>query len=164
MTFYSLQKTALPQPKTQPLILTDITATSPDEFLGINPLPVEWQSRTVAQKFLHINENEVVNLEFLLSRILELYKSRKTEPNNLKLIRVYLSTLIAELFLLTEKKPTEKRPGNHISTSFKNLVHRHFKENFNFKDYASLLFITPNHLNKMVKSGTGKTASKIIKE
>lgn len=135
-----------------------------DAFIGANPFLAKWQNNTITHNFLHLNENESINIEFLLNRILELHKTQNVEPNNFKLIRVYLSTLIAEVFLITEKKPTEKRPGNHISTSFKNLVHQHFKENLNVKDYAALLFITPNHLNKMVKSGTGKTASEIIKE
>lgn len=135
-----------------------------DEFIGANPFLSSLHTQPSSQNYVHVSQNEASSLEFLLTRIVELYKNRKRNPNNYRLISFYLSTVIAELFLSYKKQVVLPTQNNDVFTGFKSLVHKKFKQNLNIKEYASQLNITPNHLNKRVKSETGKTASKIIKE
>lgn len=51
-----------------------------------------------------------------------------------------------------------------ISNRFKELIAEHIKTQHRVSEYAALLSITPNHLNKSVKSVTGKSPSKWIDE
>ena len=135
-----------------------------DEFMILNPLIGNFSAQTNQLNFSHVSESEAHNLAFLLGRILELYKARIQEPKNNQIISFYLSTFLAELFLISQNQPIAHQQKNTISTAYINLVHQQFKENLSLKEYAALLHITPNHLNKLVKGETGKTASEIIKE
>jgi AraC family transcriptional regulator, transcriptional activator of pobA len=47
---------------------------------------------------------------------------------------------------------------------FRKLVAQHYLNKKQVNDYAQMLGISPNHLNKIVKENTGKTASEVIKE
>ena len=135
-----------------------------DEFIGVNPFLETLHTKTSNQNYFHISHDEAINLSFLLTRLVQLYKNRKENPNDNHLISFYLSTIIAELFLTYRKHVVTPRKNNDIFLRFMNLVQRQFKQNIGIGAYASQLNITPNHLNKQVKAMSGKTASKIIKE
>ena len=135
-----------------------------DEFIGANPFLEMLHTQPSNQNYLHISQNEAFNLEFLLIRIVKLYKNRKENPNDYRLLTFYLSTVIAELFLTFKKHEVTLRQNSDIFSKFKILAYKQFKQNLDIKEYASQLNITSNHLNKRVKSETGKTASEIIKE
>ena len=134
-----------------------------DEFIGANPFLENLHTQPINQNYFQISQNEVFNLEFLLTRIVQLYKSLKENSNDYRLLSFYLSTVIAEVFL-TFKNVVAPKQNSDVFSKFKNLVHSQFKQHVDIKEYASQLNITPNHLNKRVKNETGKTASEIIKE
>ena len=70
-----------------------------DEFLGSNSFLRNLHSQPNRQNFLHISKSEVSILKLLLNRIVQLYKNRKNNPNDYRIIPYYLSTVFAELFL-----------------------------------------------------------------
>lgn len=47
---------------------------------------------------------------------------------------------------------------------FRKLVEQHYMEKQQVADYAALLYVTPNHLNRTVKEVSGRTASAHIAE
>ena len=47
---------------------------------------------------------------------------------------------------------------------FRRLVAQHYMDKRQVSDYAALLAVTPNHLNRVVKQVTGNTASDMIRE
>ena len=51
-----------------------------------------------------------------------------------------------------------------LTNKFKELIHQHIQSLHNVSDYAKLLNVTPNHLNKTVKQASGKPASRWIEE
>jgi AraC family transcriptional regulator, transcriptional activator of pobA len=58
---------------------------------------------------------------------------------------------------------------NHLLRSFKHLLNEHYSTKHKVSDYADMLAVTPDYLNKSVKSITGKSAkdhiqSKIVTE
>ncbi len=59
--------------------------------------------------------------------------------------------------------------SNFLLRNFKQLLNKHYVEHHMVNDYASMLAVTPDYLNKIVKSTTGKSAkdhiqSKLITE
>ncbi len=76
--------------------------------------------------------------------------------------------------MLLEAKRSYERQQLHIPTNttdltylvshFQKLVSRHFLLKRKVTDYASLLAVSANHLNRTVKEVTGKTASESIAE
>ncbi len=135
-----------------------------DDFVGANPFLGMLHTQPSRLNYIQTSHEEAAVLEFLLARMVRLYKTRKNSHGNYQLISYYLSLVLAELFLSLIKQVSPPSQNSGALSSFMNLVHKHFKRNLNIQDYASLLHITPNHLNKRVKSESGKTASEIVKE
>jgi AraC-like DNA-binding protein len=48
--------------------------------------------------------------------------------------------------------------------AFRKLVYTHFRTKHLVTDYAALLHVTPNHLNKNIKAFTGKSPTRWIDE
>lgn len=103
--------------------------------------------------------SSVGTILFLLNRILELYK----HTNNINLIRKYLITLFAEYESVGMKRVEGGRQDS-LTRKFQNLVIRNFKNVHAIATYAEMLNVSPNHLNKHIKSNTGKTASHFLRE
>lgn len=78
-----------------------------------------------------------------------------------ELIQPYLITLLSEV-----KQAYQPLPGsNHqLINRFRELIFAKIKTLHQVSDYAGLLNITPNHLNKTVKRITGKSPTKWIDE
>ncbi|MDD3194187.1 MAG: helix-turn-helix transcriptional regulator [Paludibacter sp.] len=71
--------------------------------------------------------------------------------------------------LKKEENPQFLETTNHLLRSFKQLLNKHYVEKHMVNDYAEMLAVTPDYLNKTVKSITGKSAkdhiqSKLITE
>ncbi|MDB5267036.1 MAG: helix-turn-helix protein [Hymenobacter sp.] len=86
-------------------------------------------------------------------------------PESLDLIRVYL------LALFTELKPfanPDVQPGKNaavrITQLYKDALAQHIYEKHSVAAYAELLAVSPNHLNKCVKTVTGKSAQDTLDE
>lgn len=135
-----------------------------DEFIGANPFLGIWNTQPKHRNYLEVPHKVASHIEVLLSRMVQLYKNRSKGDSNDRLISFYLSTFIAELSITVKNQELEPRRQNDIVSNFMNLVHEQFKQNQRIEKYADQLHITPNHLNKVVKKETGKTASHIIKE
>jgi AraC-like DNA-binding protein/mannose-6-phosphate isomerase-like protein (cupin superfamily) len=83
---------------------------------------------------------------------------------NLEIVNSYLMTLFSEMNKNTIKTQKHNSAAMVLSTKFKELIYSNIKINHQVNYYASLLNVTPNHLNKSVKSATGKSAMKWIDE
>jgi AraC family transcriptional regulator, transcriptional activator of pobA len=81
------------------------------------------------------------------------------------LIQSYLLALLCEInrVALPASRPAETQ-AVHIARKFRTLVHTHFKSKHRVADYAALLHVSPNHLNKAVKAATTKSPTKWIDE
>lgn len=61
---------------------------------------------------------------------------------------------------------TDHQQGNYNSVllrNFQKLIDQYYKEKKLTKDYAAMLYITPNHLNALSKEITGRTAGDMIR-
>lgn len=88
----------------------------------------------------------------------------ESDLTNLDIIQPYLIALLCEInknTLRTDKKGTA---ATVLTTKFKELIYAHIKLQHQVNYYASMLNVTPNHLNKSIKFVTGKSATKWIEE
>ena len=88
---------------------------------------------------------------------------KEDRPGKEKAIRLYLYLLLLEAKRSYERQqlhvPTNTTDTTYLVSHFQKLVSRHFLLKRKVTDYASLLAVSANHLNRTVKEVTGKTAS-----
>jgi AraC-like DNA-binding protein len=110
-----------------------------------------------------INDEAKNNVAFLLERLLNEYKAEK--ECRVDILRTYLLTLFTELKPYVEaSKPKTINAASHITEEFKKALTKHISDKFKIADYANLLNVSPNHLNKCVKQTTGKSAHDLLNE
>lgn len=120
-----------------------------------------------ANPILTLPNDDVTKFEFLFDKLYALYNSRV--ENKTKLIASYLIVTLEEALTLYNLQNNVTEENHHstaemITSRFKDLVAEHFLTKQDVSEYAAMLFITPNHLNKTIKAVTSKTALELIHE
>jgi AraC family transcriptional regulator, transcriptional activator of pobA len=134
-----------------------------------NFLPKNFLNDTYS--FFQIQSNPVIRLtsetqsfiESILERILFLYEDeRETDIN---LVAMHLLALFEEIKkdLPIEKKKT-KNAFSQITEQYKDALSVHIYQKQSITDYAHILNISPNYLNKCVKNSINKTAQDLLNE
>ncbi len=122
------------------------------EFLNPGTYPV-----------IHLGGSSKSAILNLLERLVSEFKGMH-KPNS-NIIHSYLYALLTELKLLLGQGRSESPSASHRTTSqFRALAHQRVKDNLKVADFAKLLHISPNHLNKSVKSITSKSATALLEE
>lgn len=86
-------------------------------------------------------------------------------PDVLDLIRAYLLALFTELKRYAGTGETSaKSAAIRITQLYKEALARHIYQKHSVSVYAELLAVSPNHLNKCVKTVTGKSAQETLDE
>lgn len=101
----------------------------------------------------------------LTPEIIPVFEALLTTVNK-DLIRIRL----LEMFMMVENNGNRNNHDNlpnHTSTllkSFQQLINQYYRSMRLPKEYAELLYITPNHLNALCRELLGKTAGDVIRE
>ena len=144
-----------------------ICSLSPDFLLGKignNELLAELE-------FLNIWENPVIKpasknapyLRSLFQRILEEYTDNGLTKN--QIIPSYLIAALCELNLAYRATSGKKgKTALALTNRFRELLQKHLSTRRLVADYAEMMNVSPNHLNKMIKSVTAKSPSTLIGE
>lgn len=110
-----------------------------------------------------INEEAKAHVVCLLERLLNEYTSEKV--CRIDILRMYLLTLFTELKPFVEtSKPKTLNAAAQITEAFKKALTKPNADKLKIADYAKLLNVSPNHLNKCVKQTTGKSAHDLVNE
>jgi AraC family transcriptional regulator, transcriptional activator of pobA len=124
-------------------------------FLDYNGVPffqlTDNEAREIEDLFFKI-DNEIKQRKAGLKQAIQLYINLILITANRSYVRQHLSTKL------------DANKDNTLVTRYKKLVAQHFIRKRQVADYAQLLAITPNHLNKTIKEQTGKTASDFIND
>ena len=129
-----------------------------DDYLSHTKVDLSrWLNRPVI-KFAN------TELEHLTTLLKRMQKLTETEANT-GIIKLYLSTFLAEMeqssdFRLRVNFPAHER----LTMEFKRLLNYHVTKDKSVRYYAAELNVTPNHLNKSVKTTLGRSASALIDE
>ncbi|MGE4170796.1 MAG: helix-turn-helix domain-containing protein [Candidatus Margulisiibacteriota bacterium] len=87
---------------------------------------------------------------------------KNDEPDRLDLLAGYLRIMLLKLSRLCREVRPEK-PNEDIVVQFKKLLAFYFKTHQQVSDYAKLMFVSPQHLNQVVKEKTGRTVGDWIR-
>ncbi len=114
-------------------------------------------------RIIHLSVDVSGYVEQLFKRLMAEYVTNGLA--NPDIIQPYFIALLSELN--RAYKPlagTQHGSAVTITNRFKALLMIHFRTHHLVSDYASMLSITPNHLNKAVKAITGKSPTRWIDE
>lgn len=109
-----------------------------------------------------LDQKDVPDITAILNRLQKEYS--ETSNANLNIVQSYLITLFYEMNKNSVKSSKSISAAEVITNKFKELIYTNIKTHHQVNYYASILNVTPNHLNKSVKSVTGKSAAKWIEE
>jgi AraC-like DNA-binding protein len=132
----------------------------PQEDLGSE---IELISSFLYQYPLRLNEKVFLRLSANFDAIACLYNEREVDYS---LIQAYLLVCIYEIRKLMRESSLDFYPVKafSITKQYSDLLSTHIEQEQSIAFYAGELKITPNHLNKSVKSVTGKTAIQLLNE
>jgi AraC family transcriptional activator of pobA len=121
--------------------------------------------------FLHVWGHPQITLDAQVSGFVHQLFDRillEYETNGLSrpdILQPYFIALLCEIKGVNQPVSAAAQNNKvHISNRFQELIFAHIREQHSVAEYASMLHITPNHLNKAVKSVTGKSPTKWIDE
>jgi len=122
--------------------------------------------------FTQFSSNPVVsipdeNIPYILNlfqRLESIYANWK--KSDLQIAVFYLLTLLAEINQLVDAEPQviKKDASTILTEQYKNALTQHIYQKQTIQEYAQLLFVSPNHLNKCVKKTLDKTAKNLLDE
>lgn len=110
-----------------------------------------------------VGATSVPTLTHLLERLVREYARR--DGADLSILAAYLTALFAELKQMAQ--PPVALPRNaayRIMQAYKTALTQHIYKKQHVADYAELLSVTPDHLNKCVRTTTGKSAQDLLLE
>ncbi|SJZ62977.1 AraC-type DNA-binding protein [Chitinophaga eiseniae] len=141
----------------EPAFLEDILAPDriPEEFPFFAYAGVPFMQLSPAELAATVDFAERMNAEL-----------RRHQPGHDKAMRMYVYLMLLELkrsylrqgFHLVEKEDK----AAYLVPRYKKLVSEHFLTRRKVADYAAMLGVTPNHLNRAIRAHTGHTASEAI--
>lgn len=116
--------------------------------------------------FFQLTDSEAKEIEDFFFKIDN--EIKRNEKDVKQTIQLYLNLILITANRSYQRqnisKKIEPKKDKTVVTRYKKLVSQYFITKRNVRDYASILTVTPNHLNKLVKEQTGKTASSFIEE
>lgn len=118
----------------------------------------QYQSNPVVQ----LTSKTLLIIEGLMRRLFMLYQE---EEYNKNLVAIYLIAIFEEIKSVSIISVLKSRKSNYeITKRYKHALTKHIYEFQNITDYANMLNVTPNYLNKCVRTALGKTAQDLLKE
>jgi AraC-like DNA-binding protein len=112
---------------------------------------------------LYLTPSLFHRLSAVFARLFELSKTSFADDS---LVYAYFLVGIYEIKKLMKESVLDFYPTKAftIVQKYSNLLYRHVEEKHRISFYANQLGITPNHLNKSVKTVLGKTAGRLLNE
>ena len=90
---------------------------------------------------------------------------QKETIDNFNIVAVYLLALFTEIKRFYNPSVSTKRSSAlTITQNFKDALSNHIYEKQRVSEYADMLAVSPNHLNKCVKTATGQSAQDLLNE
>lgn len=112
---------------------------------------------------IHLGETVSGQVHLLFQRLLSEYTANGLK--NPHLLQAYFVALLCEIQQVYQPLSSSSQVKSvAIANQFKALLFANIRSKHLVSDYAAMLFITPNHLNKTVKQITGKSPTKWIDE
>lgn len=113
---------------------------------------------------LPLNQSQMAVYKSLIDQMLHFSSSLVNYTNDAlgSLMKLFLIQSNNHCTLAKENNPQFVETTNHLLRSFKQHLNKHYKTKHKVTDYADMLAVTTDYLNKTVKSTTGKSAKEHI--
>ncbi len=113
---------------------------------------------------LPLNQSQMTVYKSLIEQMLHFSTSLVNYTNDAlgSLMKLFLIQSNNHCSLVKENNPQFVETTNHLLRSFKQLLNEHYIKKHKVSDYADMLAVTADYLNKTVKNITGKTAKEHI--
>lgn len=113
---------------------------------------------------LPLNPAQMAVYKSLIDQMLHFSSSLVNYKNDAlgSLMKLFLIQSNNHCSLIKDNNPQFLETTHHLLRSFKQLLNEHYKTKHMVSDYADLLAVTADYLNKTVKSITGKSAKEHI--
>ena len=110
------------------------------------------------------DEKEQNSIENLFKKLLVEYECENAYKQDI--MRAILTELLVEISRKNLPKNIEHISKHHLTIlgQFEKLIELNFLYKRLPKEYAEMLFITPNHLNSVVSATTGRSAGELIRD
>jgi AraC family transcriptional regulator, transcriptional activator of pobA len=109
-----------------------------------------------------VDDNTKTHIINLLGRIEAEYN--KEEKSNIDILAVNLLAIFTEVNPFHKAERITENAAARITQQYKSELSRHIYKRKSVAEYADLLSVSPNHLNKSVKAVTGKSAQDLLSE
>jgi AraC family transcriptional regulator, transcriptional activator of pobA len=131
---------------------------------GKNELLKEFEFLNIwANPYLKLPPQNSTFVLQLFNRILIDYSENGL--NNIEIIQSYFIALLCEINNIYKPLANVGQTTSiTLTNKFKEFLYQNIKKNHLVTDYASMLNVSPNHLNKVIKAITGKSPTKWIDE
>ncbi|MCB0516631.1 MAG: helix-turn-helix transcriptional regulator [Chitinophagales bacterium] len=115
------------------------------------------------EPFLYVSHNVQERLLRFLNTMLAEYQSDLIDKD--KVLRSYVNILLIEFKRLYAhgQQVNYDKHGLTVVRHFEQLISENFKEKHQVKDYAEMLFVTPNYLNAICNKITNKSAGELVR-
>lgn len=120
---------------------------------------------TKNQSFIGISEQQTNHLFKLVNLVNEEFITQRKHSEHI--VHSYLNVFLYEVERLYKPKPYEKSLHNHKTEKirqFELLIEKHYRAKKAPSEYAKLLHVTTNYLNKLCKETIGITSSQLIRK
>ncbi|EHQ44381.1 helix-turn-helix domain-containing protein [Myroides odoratus] len=116
------------------------------------------------QTVFHVPQDHVKSMRFLLWQMLDEFKMNKKASQ--KVLRSYLNILLIELDRMYIPVHTVKvhNAVHEKIQKYQTLIEQHFKTHKMPSEYADMLHISTNYLNKICRNILGQTSGNLIKQ
>jgi AraC-like DNA-binding protein len=156
----------------------------------LKPFAIETYSKNIKGYVLYIHEDSILgtmgshslifNLDFLetwssslfsishlpitfINNIFERISYQQNEKDDdFTIVNAYVITLLLEINGFYIESVQANRAAIDLSRKYKREVYNNLNKHLSISDFAEKLSVTPNHLNKSIKSATGFSASELI--
>ena len=109
-----------------------------------------------------VNKKSQLHILNILERLQEEY-TKSTIPD-LDIISMNLLALFYEVKQYCRLEKVSENSSIRIAQLYKNKLAQHIYEKHSVAEFATMLNVSPNHLNKCIKTATGKTAQYFLSE
>ncbi|HYV93342.1 MAG TPA: helix-turn-helix domain-containing protein [Chitinophagales bacterium] len=113
-----------------------------------------------------LGKTQAQEIQNLILKINEEIKN--SAPDLKQIIQPYIHLILLQANRSYEQQnlqtPLAEKSNHTLLNAYRKLVSQHFISKRKVSDYADLMHITSNHLNKVIKHETGKTAHDLIEE
>lgn len=134
-----------------------------DVFLADNSLLLHLQLKSSQSNKVELDKDRTDRICELLRVMHNLY--RDNWEQNKHLIAQYLRTVITEINFQKIKTDHEQiNKKRDITLQYISLIHTNLGKGYTIGKLADMLHVTPNHLNKTIKSYLGKSAQSVYNE